>query len=82
VEFAPQTHVQFMSTDRTFITNEDGQSLLERFRVRMVEQIVTVKERDAGADVSALEREIDELVHTLYNLTSAEIILVEEATRR
>lgn len=24
---------QFMSTDRTFITNEDGQNLYERFRV-------------------------------------------------
>jgi hypothetical protein len=42
---------------------------------------LTAKERDAGAGVSALEREIDELVYDLYGLTAAEIKLVESATQ-
>jgi len=35
------------------------------------------KHRDAGADVSELEWEIDELVYALYGLTPEEIKLVE-----
>lgn len=49
--------------------------------VKLVDRIHTVKQRDAEADVSALEREIDELVYALYGLTPDEINLVEEATR-
>jgi hypothetical protein len=37
------------------------------------------KQRDAGADASALERAIDELVYALYGLTPEEIQLVEGA---
>jgi hypothetical protein len=37
------------------------------------------KRRDAGADVSGLEREIDELLYVLYGLTPEEIELVEGA---
>ena len=35
------------------------------------------RKRDAGADVSALEREIDELVYAPYGLTPEEIQIVE-----
>jgi adenine-specific DNA-methyltransferase len=35
------------------------------------------KQRDAAADVSAWEREIDALVYALYGLTPEEIQLVE-----
>ena len=45
----------------------------------LVERILSAKQRDAGADVSALEREIDELVYALYGLTPEEIKLVEGA---
>ena len=48
----------------------------------MVERILAAKERDAGADVSALEREIDELVYALYGLTTDEIKLVEESVAK
>jgi hypothetical protein len=48
---------------------------------RLVERILSAKQRDAGADVSALEREIDELVYALYGLTPKEIKLVEEASK-
>ena len=44
---------------------------------RLVERILAAKQRDAGADVSALEREIDAAVHALYALTPEEIQLVE-----
>ena len=44
---------------------------------RLVERILSAKQRDAGADVSALERELDELVYALYGLTPEEIKLVE-----
>jgi hypothetical protein len=46
---------------------------------RSVERILSAKQRDAGADVSTLEREIDELVYALYGLTPEEITMVEGA---
>ena len=48
---------------------------------RLVERILSAKQRDAGADVSALEREMDELVSALYGLTPGEIKLVEGAAK-
>ena len=44
---------------------------------RLVERILSAKQRDASADVSALERDLDELVYALYALTPEEIQLVE-----
>ena len=49
---------------------------------RLVERILSAKQRDAGADVSAWERELDELVYALYRLTDDEIKLVEESGQR
>jgi hypothetical protein len=48
---------------------------------RLVERILPAKRRDAGADTSAWEREIDELVYALYDLTPEEIKLVEESAK-
>ena len=42
---------------------------------------MSAKQRDVGADVSALERELDELVYALYALTPEEIKLVESAAK-
>ena len=42
-----------------------------------MERILAAKQRDAGEDVSALEREIGEAVYALYALTPEEIALVE-----
>jgi hypothetical protein len=57
----------------------------------LVERILSAKQRDAGADVSAWERELDEWVSALYlptsrprqagGLTPEEIKLVEGATK-
>ena len=46
---------------------------------RLVDRILAAKQRDARADVSALEREIDQLVYALYGLTPEEIQIVEGA---
>jgi len=48
---------------------------------RLVERIMSAKQRDADADVTAMERELDELVYALSDLTAAEIALVEEGVR-
>jgi len=48
---------------------------------RLVERILSAKQRDAGADVSAWERELDEWVYALYGLTPEEIKLVEGQTK-
>ena len=47
----------------------------------LVDRILAAKQRDAEADVSALEREIDQLVYALYGLTPEEIQLVERAAK-
>jgi hypothetical protein len=50
--------------------------------VSVVDRILSAKKRDPQADTTALEREIDQLVYRLYDLTPEEITIVEEATRR
>jgi hypothetical protein len=48
---------------------------------RLVDRILAAKQRDAEADVSTLEREIDEVVYALYGLTPEEIKIVEGAIK-
>ena len=45
--------------------------------VSAVDRILSAKQRDAEADVSGLERKVDELVYALYGLTPEEIKTVE-----
>ena len=49
---------------------------------RLVDRILAAKARDAEADTSGLEREIDQLVCALYGLTPEEIKIVEGASNR
>ena len=49
--------------------------------VKLVDRILAAKQRDAEADTSALEREIDELVYALYGLTAEEKTLVQAAAK-
>lgn len=46
---------------------------------RIVDKIIAAKQRDEGADTSALEREIDAAVYALYDLTPEEIKLLEDS---
>ena len=45
--------------------------------IELVDQILSAKGSDPGADTRELEREIDQLVYALYGLTEAEIAIVE-----
>lgn len=50
----------------------DRQSLIS-----LVDQILTLKQKDPNVDTTSLEREIDRLVYKLYELTPEEIAIVE-----
>jgi hypothetical protein len=50
--------------------------------IRLVDRILSAKQRNPKADTSALEQQIDQLVYALYGLTPEEIQIVEENTRR
>ena len=45
----------------------------------LVDRILTAKAADSHADTAALEKEIDQLVYVLYDLTPEEIAIVEAA---
>ncbi len=47
----------------------------------LVNSILSAKDADPGADVTAWEREIDERVYCLYGLTPGEIRIVEESLK-
>ena len=47
--------------------------------IEFVDQIFDAKRAAPDADTSDLENEVDNLVYALYNLTSEEIRIVEEA---
>jgi len=60
----------------------DGSPEKRKAVERLVDRILAAKQRDAEADVSALEREIDQLVYALYGLAREEIKIVEEGAKR
>lgn len=45
---------------------------------RLVERILVTKQRDAVADVTTLEHQLDQMVYSLYSLTDNEIAIVED----
>lgn len=45
--------------------------------ITLVDQILTAKQKDPNADTSVLERQIDQMVYKLYDLTPDEIAIVE-----
>jgi hypothetical protein len=49
---------------------------------RLVDRILAAKQRDPAADTSEWEREVDQLVYSLYGLTSDEITLIENSAQR
>jgi len=61
----------------------DGAPILpqEKPLEELVERLLSAKQRDAGADVSALEREIDPLACALYGLTTDGITIVEDSAK-
>lgn len=55
---------------------ESNQATADKI-IALVEKILALKESDTKADTSAQEREIDNLVYTLYSLTEEEIKIIE-----
>ena len=55
---------------------ESNQSTADKI-IALVEEILKTKEQNPKANTSAQEREIDELVYTLYSLTPEEITIIE-----
>jgi adenine-specific DNA-methyltransferase len=62
------TYIKKLPTPLSPSSNEIGS---------LVTRILAMKHRDAEADVSALERQIDQLVYRLYGLTPEEVQIVE-----
>ena len=50
----------------------------QAFFIALVDQILSAKAADSGADTADLEKAVDNYVYTLYELTSEEIAVVEE----
>ncbi len=48
--------------------------------VKIINQILAIRENDHNADINLLEEEIDQMVYQLYNLTEEEIKIVERET--
>ncbi|RJR20052.1 MAG: hypothetical protein C4581_04090 [Nitrospiraceae bacterium] len=82
-----------MSSDLTLITNEQNGNLLNRFQVLFkdteffdvlvgyfftsIERLNKILADPDSPDVPHLEKEIDQLVYKLYDLTPEEIAIVE-----
>lgn len=49
----------------------------QAFIVKLVDQILVAKQKDPHADISVIEKQIDEMVYDLYGLTPEEIEIVE-----
>ncbi len=50
--------------------------------VELVDRILEAKRGDHQGDTTNLERQVDQLVYELYDLTDDEIAVVEGSTRR
>jgi len=49
--------------------------------ITIVDQILSIKQKDSDANTSALERQIDKMVYKLYGLTEEEIKIVEKSVQ-
>jgi hypothetical protein len=57
---------------------KDVESARQQPIVELVNKALDAKENDHQADISILEKEIDNLVYQLYELTPEEIKLIEQ----
>jgi len=70
-----KTHVEELLLPKRSFDAPDEQEPI----IKLVNQILVAKSENPKADTSALEREIDQLVYALYELTPDEIVIVEGA---
>jgi type II restriction/modification system DNA methylase subunit YeeA len=60
-------------------TNDDNEPIVTQIET-LVDEILTAKKQDPQSDTKQLERQIDQLVYQLYNLTEDEIKIIEGAS--
>ncbi|KAF5418396.1 MAG: hypothetical protein C5S45_08790 [Candidatus Methanocomedens sp.] len=65
-----------MTTDLTFITNKDGANLSDRFAT-LIKDPDYPEIPQKQIHLKTLEKQIDQLVYELYDLTPEEIQIVE-----
>jgi hypothetical protein len=70
-------YYQFQAPQLRVIPLKNISKPKQRPFVELVRKIVTTKKRDPNAETSTLERQIDEMVYKLYDLTPEEIAIVE-----
>ncbi len=58
--------------------NSKNQSLVDEI-INLVNQILALKTENSSADISKLEKDIDNLIYKLYNLTPKEIKIIQGA---
>ena len=58
--------------------NSKNQKLVDEI-VNSVNQILALKTENSSADISKLEKDIDNLIYKLYNLTPKEIKIIQGA---
>ena len=54
------------------------QKVKQQSFIELVDKILAIKQKNLEADTSSLEHQIDQMVYKLYNLTEAEIKIVEK----
>ena len=67
--------LKFLMNSKGIINNEPILNQMES----LVDQILKVKKQNPEADTSELEKEIDQLVYALYELTEEEIEIIESS---
>ena len=58
--------------------NSKNQNLVDEI-INLVNQILALKTENSSADISKLEKDIDNLIYKLYNLTPKEIKIIQGA---
>ena len=71
---------EFMKTYPIPVISNENRSYIDLIG-NLVSQITALKKQDKNADTQELEREIDQLVYKLYDLTPEEIAIVEEGVK-
>ena len=74
--YAYEWKKQYVEQVKIPAISSSNKSLVAQIEL-LVDKIIAVKQQNPQADASALEREIDQLVYKLYDLTPAEINIIE-----
>ena len=74
-------YYQFQAPQLRVMPFKAPSSAIDKSVSTLAVRVIEARANNPEADTSALEREIDQLVYQLYNLTPEEIAIVEGATK-